>query len=163
MIGFSCWFIWNIIPNCCRFKNISIGVDRRFSRCRNHHNLYFSVFVFASAYRPLQACVYMHTYPRARKRDRSTWHDVTVLNGRVRDLICDTNSRSFYIRWKYGASRSSVAAAVPSGRARRYGMFLRSIKHPGLDRRAFSTGESAREGRFLDLCGTFRRHAQHRK
>jgi len=44
-----------------------------------------------------------------------------------------------------------------------YATFRRPIKHAGLDRRAFSTEESAREGRFLDLCGTFGSHARHRK
>ena len=51
-----------------------------------------------------------------------------------------------------------VRPLPPSG----MGTFLRPIKY-GLDRRAFSTEESAREGRFLDLCATFGSHARHRK
>lgn len=86
-----------------------------------------TIYIFSFSYL-LSRIVRM--YVLANIWDRSTWHDFAVLNGRVRDFICDTYSRSFYICWKYGASRSFVATAVPSGKTWhiQYGMFLRSIK-----------------------------------
>lgn len=60
---------------------------------------------------------------------------------------------SFYIRWKYGASRSSVVV-------RR----ARSIKHAGPDHRAFSDREeSARKAASRIYASAFGIHVRHRK